>query len=212
MKYSDFIKNKSVIFVGPATTLLNKGTGAFIDSHDVVIRTNGSFPIPRSFHNDYGKKCDSLYTNMYFSRKGNMSVNNYINNGLKFLSLKYDAKKLHERFKNTSLNIRLIDKEFIKYRKHIKAPPLMGTYIINEIVNMNPKSFYITGMSFYSEKNINDHYINEYLPKGSSLKVFNEARIKNHKQSIQNEIVKAFIKSGRVKADQNILKILNLTH
>ena len=210
MDYSSFIKDKRVIFVGPAATLVGKKKGLFIDSHDIVIRTNGAFPVAKDLQKDYGKKCDSLYINQHFAINGSMSIKDYRINGLKYLSLKYDYRRLYMRYKNPNLKIRLIHREFFKYKKRIKAAPLMGTYIIDEIINMNPKSFYITGMSMYSEIDFNNHYIKNYIPETSDPKVLNRGRLKFHKQALQNDVIKNHIESGKLQADDYILNILDI--
>tara|TARA_B100000963_G_scaffold349061_1_gene357550 strand:+ start:30581 stop:31213 length:633 start_codon:yes stop_codon:yes gene_type:complete len=208
--YSNFIKGKRVIFVGPAVTLIGKKKGLFIDSHDIVIRTNGAFPVIKELQKDYGKRCDSLYVNQHFAIHGDMSIKDYRINGLKYLSLKYDYRKLYMRYRNPNLKIRLIHKEFFKYKKRIKAAPLMGTYIIDEIINMNPESFYITGMSMYSETDFNNHHIKNYIPETSDPGELNKGRLKFHKQFLQNEIIKNHILSGKVQADEYISNILGI--
>ena len=86
----------------------------------------------------------------------------------------------------------------------------MGTYIIDEIINMKPKSFYITGMSLYSEEDINKQYIDNYIPEQSDLNKLNQGRLRFHKQFLQNEIIKNHIKSGKVQADEYISNILGI--
>ena len=88
VKYQKYIKGKKVILVGPAITLIGKKTGAFIDSHDVVIRTNGAFPVLNKYQIDYGKKCDSLYINSLFARETQLPIGDYLNRGLKFFKFK----------------------------------------------------------------------------------------------------------------------------
>lgn len=210
MKYQDFIKNKKVILVGPAKTLVGKETGNFIDSHDVVIRTNGSFPVDQSLHTDYGKRCDSLYINMYYSRNGNIPIRAYEVSNLKFISLKYDPNRLSHRFKDSKINFRVITREFISAKRRLRVDPLMGTYIVNEILGMKPASVYITGMSFYSENNISSYYIPNYLPPNANPRELDNARLKHHKQELQNKIFRNWIKSGQVTADKDIHRILKV--
>ncbi len=210
MKYQDFIKNKRVIFVGPAKTLIGKKTGNFIDSHDVVIRTNGSFPVNQDLHTDYGKKCDSLYVNMYYSRNGDMPIRVYESSNLKFISLKCDPKKISHRFKDSKINFRVITREFMTAKRRLQVAPLMGTYIVDEIIKMKPASIYVTGMSFYSEKDISSHYIPNYLPPNSNPEAFDKTRLKYHRQESQNKIFRNWIRSGQILVDEDIHRILRV--
>jgi hypothetical protein len=86
----------------------------------------------------------------------------------------------------------------------------MGTYIVNEILGMKPASMYITGMSFYSENNISSYYIPNYLPPNANPRELDNARLKHHKQELQNKIFRNWIKSGQVTADEDIHRILKV--
>ncbi len=55
MTYADYLKGKTVALVGPANYL--QGQGEIIDSHDVVVRVNHVYPIPKR----YGTRTDVLY-------------------------------------------------------------------------------------------------------------------------------------------------------
>tara|TARA_R100001163_G_scaffold65592_1_gene63413 strand:- start:3965 stop:4909 length:945 start_codon:yes stop_codon:yes gene_type:complete len=62
--FTKFLKNKSVIIVGPDTNLKGKGLGSKIDSYDVVIRHNTVWeylPFKPGFAKDYGTKTSVLY-------------------------------------------------------------------------------------------------------------------------------------------------------
>lgn len=55
----DFISGKSVALVGPSPHLEGKALGAFIDSHDVVVRVNDVSSIENAI--DYGLRTDVLF-------------------------------------------------------------------------------------------------------------------------------------------------------
>jgi hypothetical protein len=211
IKYKNYIKNKNVIIVGPATTLVGSGMGEFIDSHDIVIRTGGSFPVLKKYQLDYGKRCDSLYVNSLFAREVRIPINEYIDNGLSYLNMKEDRKNLYYRYKNLNLSIRVFKEEYLKTRKEVGTFPLLGNYIIYEMCCLfNPKSIYVTGMSLYSEEDINTHYLDDYLPKNSDPLKLNKTRVRSHNQSIQNKYLKRLISSESIKVDAHILKTLEL--
>lgn len=58
-EFSKFIEDKSLIIVGPATTLEGSKMGKFIDSFDIVCRINECFTQP--VEEDYGKRCDIMF-------------------------------------------------------------------------------------------------------------------------------------------------------
>ena len=54
--YYHYLKDKSVIIVGPASYLKGTKRGGFIDSFDVVVRCNGFWKPPIEHQEDIGKK------------------------------------------------------------------------------------------------------------------------------------------------------------
>jgi len=210
VKYRSYIKGKRVIFVGPSPNIIGSSQGDFIDSHDIVIRTNGAFPVKSEYQKDYGKRCDSLYVNSLFARETNLPIKEYLELGLKFLNMKENAKNIAIRNKNSELLFRVFTKSYQESRHKISKNPLMGNYIIYEILKYNPSSLHITGMSLYSESNISSHYLNDYLPTVCNLVKLDETRKRGHDQINQNNQIKRLILTNMITADKTILKILNI--
>jgi len=72
------VAGKSVVYVGPAPILVGRGLGEFVDSFDVVIRSNNGYDMPERLWKDYGKRCDVVF---------------FVNNFLKFNSVNFDLIK-----------------------------------------------------------------------------------------------------------------------
>ena len=71
-EFAALVKDKRVVIVGPARTLLGKNQGRFIDSHDVVVRINDvleHFPPSKDLAADIGTKADVVYCNQVILRK-----------------------------------------------------------------------------------------------------------------------------------------------
>lgn len=209
-RYADFIRDKSVIFVGPSPCITGEGKGDFIDSHDVVIRTNGAFPLSEDMHKDYGKKCDVLYTNCLYARVTNLPVEEYIKQGMKFLIMKEDKKNITARHKELPIEIRTVTRLWSTARTEVGASPLMGAYIVWEILKFHPKSLYLTGMDNYSNPDIYQHYICDYLPNDDLIPKLNHTRVQLHNQDIQNNYIKSKIEEGLVDGDSHVKTSLNL--
>jgi len=62
-EYSNLIKNKRVIIVGPSPYLENKNLGKIFDQYDLVVRINHGFCLSESNPNDYGSRTDIIYCN-----------------------------------------------------------------------------------------------------------------------------------------------------
>lgn len=62
--FTEFIKDKSVVIVGPNTNLKGKNLGEYIDSFDIVVRSNTVFdflPLNEELAKDYGSRTDIIY-------------------------------------------------------------------------------------------------------------------------------------------------------
>lgn len=150
--YIDFLKNKRVIFVGPGSILQGRGFGSFIDSFDVVIRTN-HFPVlmkeDPSLCKDYGKKCSVLYTNMHYChRHMPLPVELYKSMGFKWLCYK-KIRPVDERAWKNIIKIRKITDISNYVQRLIKSDALMGSIILHDVVSGCPAEFFITGIDFF---------------------------------------------------------------
>lgn len=184
--YKDFIKNKNVIIVGPSRNLLGTNLGATIDGYDVVIRTNGAFPVQDGYKKDYGARCDVLYTNAYFSKNEiHKKIVEYERNGLNYIIHKISNKQIHQKNTNIQLNA---------WRAY-NPKELTGIHIIKEMIQYGAKSITYAGMDFYMDKN--NRYLDNYLPKGFKYDEEREHRIHDIKGSIL--FIKDLEKKGIIK-------------
>jgi hypothetical protein len=155
MNFENYIKNKNVIFVGPASNIQGKTYGKLIDSYDIVIRSNGGFPVLESYMIDYGSSCDILYINNLFRKcEFNHRISFYNNSNLKFICHKGSTLSCV----NLNSNIKTRKLTSFKYNNK-KMRPYLGLYIINELIRYNAKNITLTGIDFYESK-----YIDNYLP------------------------------------------------
>lgn len=63
--YSDYLRGKRVVFVGPAGYTEDMGLGGKIDSYDVVVRVNNGIGLACKFPQDLGTRTDVLYTTFH---------------------------------------------------------------------------------------------------------------------------------------------------
>ena len=86
-KYNDYLRNKSIVIVGPSRCLVGKKRGEFIDSHDIVIRMNkGWKPSPDKIE-DYGSKTTIRYHCMmeHPNNGGDFAIDDMIDYGVEWL-------------------------------------------------------------------------------------------------------------------------------
>lgn len=158
------IEGKSVIYVGPSPILEGKGMGEFIDSFDVVVRSNNSYPVPEHLHKDYGSKCDILYTNVYFSKEINKLNDKRLYNKLKLICSKKQRVNV-----NKNRIFKLKRTEFLSKNK----VHLTGNHTYLDILEQNPERFHITGITFYLDDKFHKEEFS-YNNKHSNRKGFNK--------------------------------------
>jgi hypothetical protein len=143
------IKNKKVVFVGGCPNIMGKGKGELIDNYDIVVRSNGGFPVQKHLIDDYGQRCDIWTVNNQFKRY--MLRHDYDVQGPRKLT-KGDLSPLFQEF------------------SHIEGL-LMGPMIWTWILRQEPKELYITGIDFMLSKSTKykpfdyPEYYDGYLPK-----------------------------------------------
>ena len=81
-KLDQYLKNKSVILVGPSPYLENRKMGDTIDSYDVVVRVKTGFPVPEALQSNIGTRTDLWYTNFnpFQNKIDNNMIGKLVNN------------------------------------------------------------------------------------------------------------------------------------
>lgn len=84
LEYKNFIENKKIAIVGPASYLEGKNMGTEIDSHDIVIRLNlgQSLTVNKE---DYGEKTDVIYMNQFLKKELGLELSSFVTDKVKFL-------------------------------------------------------------------------------------------------------------------------------
>lgn len=212
--FPGFIKGKRVIFVGPGSIMNGRGFGNFIDSYDVVIRTN-HFPVllynDPSLAVDYGRKCSVLYTNMhYYHRHRPLPYDVYKELGFKWLCMKVVRAVDHRSAKNL-FSIRTINDIANHLMRSMKTDALMGSVILHDIVSHNPKEFFITGIDFFTSA---DENYGSYIPGYISEKTQEEnlrrgvGQGKGHDLKYNAEYMLSMHDQGHFKTHDFILDIM----
>jgi len=157
--FNSLIEGKRVIYVGPSPILEGRGMGKFIDSFDVVVRSNASYPVPEHLWEDYGSRCDILYTNVFYSKIINKLQNKDIYKNILICS---KVQKI-DNIKN-----RIFELKETEYLIHNKVH-LTGNYTYLDILEKNPYLLYITGISLYLD---NRHHLEDFEYRDDNQKQF----------------------------------------
>ena len=206
-KFSDYIKDKSIIIVGPAQTLIDSNWGEFIDGHDIVVRFNGYRPDQDEFKSnkftkDYGKKCHIMYVNGEQDREfGPFDTKSWSEHGLKWLNLK--SEHGHTHLYRENVNVRVVG---TKPRPCDSA--LIALIAINDLLEYKPKLISVTGMDFNQGAKLNG-YKSMYVP---GYEKFPERQGHSDHQFEPNKMaMRKWMIDGKIQCD-DVLKDVLLDH
>ncbi len=168
--YNGYLKDKTVAIVGASSHLIGKKEGEFIDSHDVVVRTNNSSVIPSELHEDYGSRTDVGYLwhpIMRFSPyqksvSQNMkyvflSQNRHFKTGMPVRTVSEDIDWLkRHNIVIASEPWRVSDTRHLEYLCYLecKVSPNAGMIATCHLLRQPLKSLYVTGFSFHREGSV----------------------------------------------------------
>lgn len=157
--YKQFLAGKTVALVGPASTLQGNGMGAYIDSHDVVVRLNHSWPLPAHLKADVGARIDVLYHNLNPKKQRfrKADVRQMHRDGVAWVVSTHPALRL--RYRRRQRRFRKLCQGLIGFRavsskvRRILRPRVGsangGIVAIVDLLRFPIKRLYVTGFSFY---------------------------------------------------------------
>lgn len=155
-EFMEYLSGKSVIVVGPADYLTGAGRGAWIDSHDVVVRLNWGAPVPAGKERDYGTRTDVLYKRLLkLGILDQIDVEEYEAAGLRWVVAVESAQKPENK---QHMEAMLGDRipyffERLSYRELRQAMrnnPLVGMIAVHHLLKSDLRSLTVTGCDFYA--------------------------------------------------------------
>ena len=209
--FQEQVKGKTIIFVGPATTLEGKGFGPLIDEYDFVVRTNDGLEVTANYPEDYGTKSNIIFLNNNWCRRKLKDFKPP--EELKFIFIKAHSAGLG--YKRKDLWSRLTMARSISKKNKLRQlwrennilkEPLQSSHIAYNIVDYKAKQLTFTGIDFYeSEQSWNSAY-NVGLSKDREKHI----RTKGHSLVGEKRYLKALIEKDYLESDSKVLQILNL--
>jgi hypothetical protein len=226
-KLLELIEGKSVVLVGPAPYLIGKNLGPIINNYDIVCRVN--YMAPNNFISDYGNRTDIFFYNCCTISLEKMKkhfedcpevakkMKLVVCPTIKVLGpekwTEWDLDYISPVVGNfNSINIYNNDFHWIGIRNYrylfdlINCPePNSGILALSIILEHNPKDLFVTGFSFYANKD-QTHFDNyPLLPSGWK-------GVSGHPQQEQIEFFKKCISDRNVKIDSYLNKLLKIDH
>ena len=203
MEFGELIKNKSVVFVGASPNLLGLDQGKFIDSFDVVVRTNDLPTILKNYEKDYGTKTDIVYFNYQYHEKNKpLDAKFYKDIGVKYLCFKRIASSLVEEY-SKFVNCRRTPLG-LGFLRSIVKNPLAGVIILRDLLSFKPKNIYVTGIDFFlKEKSYLLGYTTSLYPNSENIK-----SAKGHDRKTNTEYIYNLWKENKIEMPDFIKEIM----
>ena len=223
-KFNDYIKNKSVILVGPSESLYNNKTGEFIDNFDIVCRIKKSFPLNKKQFKYTGKRTDILISHFKFGTKI-YKQNNFndhdvsiFNKNLKYIIFPFPHavqpfSKFFKNFHKTdfckNMTVPIVYKENKEQLEYLKKnlndyDPKTGLMSINFLLSCDIKKLYITGMTFEKDG------FNKLYKSKQDDEYCRERTKKVHNSDLELEYFKKLCSEDkRIEYDIELSKLLN---
>jgi len=211
-EYAEFLKNKRIAVVGPAPHIVGSKQGKLIDSYDLICRVGRSFNIPKELEEDIGTRVDILY-NVLNDHNGERAAGELnideLSKKLKWICSGngpyFKCKIWNRKFEiknNSRIPFHTPNKEhYKKITKETGRWINSGFVAIIDLLYYNIKELYITGFTFFAEKNNNYYY-----PQYRKPHLYLEGCYNGEKQL--NYMKKLYKKDKRIKCDKVLKKIL----
>lgn len=208
--FKEFVSGKNVVIVGPAATLKDQRMGSFIDSHDVVVRLNHSWPLPEEYRDDIGTRVDVIYHNMNFreQRMTRKEILRMHRDGVKWMVSTHPASEA--RFRHRLRRFRKLNGGLLRFRalpgslkrrmqRRVRHPNA-GLMAIEDLLSYPVQSIYVTGFSFYTTG---------YLPYPNYRPSYAKKAVRHHDQN-QNKsyFCRLIARDPRLKVDPWIERLL----
>lgn len=210
--YGEFLKGKKVALVGPAPHILGSKQKDIIDSYDLVARIGKAFKMPEEISEDAGTKIDILYNVLNDSdgsRAAGILDPDKLKDQIKWMCssnghfLKCRMREAVFIRKNQGkVPFHTIDREYHKgIQQQIGGWLNSGFVAILDLLYYDIVELYITGITFFSEKD--DNY---YIPHYRNPHLYVEGCYDTHAQL--KYMKKLYKEDNRIKPDKVLKKIL----
>ena len=230
-----YLKNKSVALVGPATYMDGSNYGNEIDSHDIVVRINRGIESIEKYGDDIGRRTDILYSCLVprAQQAGKLKEDELLNkykikyiivppmsgmDGICHNKNKIDedliGKKQIQQLKSYQ-PLRVVDYKYCNpLAEKIKCKPNTGFLSICDLLdNFDLKKLSIYGISFYLDGFIPGQKEGVEKEKGLSQQEFADLahNSKRHVQKNMYQYAKQNWKNNPiVNTDKTLTKILDM--
>ena len=224
MDTNEFLKNKKVILIGPSPSLEGSKKGEYIDSFDVVVRLNKSFPVEAN--EDIGTRTDIHYHCLHTNPAcGGTIFYKELKEQNVILSAPYpkwvrpfynDVSSFQKENQNWNIPFHMIDTHYyLEISKMLKTRPNSGTLAILDLLAYDVKELHITGFTWFRDgwrKSYKDYCDIFGTENGDNKREEDmSGMLKTHNQKPQEDLVREiYTNDDRVFIDDIMKEILEV--
>tara|TARA_R100001015_G_C4630854_1_gene192854 strand:+ start:2253 stop:3041 length:789 start_codon:yes stop_codon:yes gene_type:complete len=222
-KFNNFLKDKSVIIVGPAPYTKNKKRADYIESFDVIVRLNKQWNISEDMQEFIGKRTDIRYhCGMEQSNNGGpWDIEEMKKYGVKWAAINFpeyldyfhdDVQKFKTLNKDYNLNFHCFsDLElYCTIHHHLGTRMNVGTAAALDLMFYDIKSLHIMGMTFFQGGHVEGY--KEKRNVDFLKTVWDEENLAlgpNHAQKPQQELIKMLHEmDNRLTLDDEVKEVI----
>jgi len=224
----NLVRGKKIAYVAPSPHLKGLKMGAFIDSHDLVVRINQAYSVPEKDWEDYGKRTDMTMDCLNIFKRSALQKNTKFVNSLKFIVCPMinmsTTPAVNDFINRLSVPVHNVsDGYLLKLFEQVGTICNTGLAGIVALLNYEVESIYITGMSFYNMNTFGKVYNDTYHDEAAKNKNFiakpnkdpspRELRMDIHFQQPQIDYFRKLLEYNypdRLKVDSYLIDNLNL--
>ena len=178
MEFSEYVKDKRIVLVGPSPSILGRGNGPFYENNDIIVRMNKAVPASPKHSEDIGSRTDILYNCLEPSPNSGGAINpvfwkehgvQWVISSYPYLNFSQHNIDHFERknANNAKLPFRMVEMDlYKKLAQKTKTRPNTGLLAICDLLSFPIKSLLVTGMTFGKDgyyKEYNDMSLDRYL-------------------------------------------------
>lgn len=217
-EYYDYIRNKSVVIIGPADYLRGTKRKDFFDSFDIIVRLNKSYPVAPKDVEDIGLRTNIRYHNacMRENEGGTLKLESALAAELKYVSsifprhLSYfdrDITLMEKELESSEVKLHCFTdlEQYLTFHSALETRPNTGVAAIIDLLNYSPSRLHISGFSFFQTP-----YIDTYEGRRKEIpSEYQRNSVNNHAQGPQRDLIRLFLdKLDYVTADEEIVNYL----
>tara|TARA_R110001592_G_scaffold358474_1_gene663479 strand:+ start:2111 stop:2776 length:666 start_codon:yes stop_codon:yes gene_type:complete len=221
MKFEEYIKNKKVLIIGPASYLRDDPIIDAIDSFDTIIRVNSSIDLTLKIPDIVGSRTDIVFTTADIdvcTNTNHRKINMWVDKGVKHVRIcppairHYYSQniKSFERENNKQLEFSVTDrKNYLEFVKKCEDTiPNTGLAAILDCLKYSPKIIHVSGITFFK-----GGYMKEYGVTTTTEKEVRKFFEKQGNHDIDKQIEyfkKIFADNKHLSCDDYIMEALEL--